>query len=46
VFIASAIAILLSQLKTASGKAQAAPAPTGEATTERPGRKQRRARAS
>jgi preprotein translocase subunit SecF len=46
VFIASAIAILLSQRKTASGKAQAAPAPTGEATTERPGRKQRRARAS
>ena len=46
VFIASAIAILLSQQKGASGKAQAAPAPTGEATTERPGRKQRRARAS
>jgi preprotein translocase subunit SecF len=46
VFIASAIAILLSQQKGASGKAQAAAAPAGEATTERPGRKTRRARAS
>ena len=43
VFIASAIAILLSQQKGTSGKAQPA-APSGEA--ERPGRKQRRARAS
>ena len=42
VFIASAIAILLSQQR--GGKAQAA-APSGEAS-ERPGRKQRRARAS
>jgi len=45
VFIASAIAILLSQQKGTRGKAQPA-APSGEATTERPGRKQRRARAS
>ena len=43
VFIASAIAIILSQHK--GGKPQAAAAPTGEAS-ERPGRKQRRARAS
>jgi preprotein translocase subunit SecF len=43
VFIASAIAIILSQQK--GGKPQAAAAPTGEAS-ERPGRKQRRARAS
>jgi preprotein translocase subunit SecF len=46
VFIASAIAILLSQQRGTSGKAQPAAAPSGEATTERPGRKQRRARAS
>jgi preprotein translocase subunit SecF len=46
VFIASAIAILLSQQKGTRGKAQPATAPSGEATTERPGRKQRRARAS
>jgi len=47
VFIASAIAIILSQRKGGgTGKAQAATAPSGEATTERPGRKQRRARAS
>ena len=46
VFIASAIAILLSQQKGTRGKAQSAAAPSGEATTERPGRKQRRARAS
>ena len=46
VFIASAIAILLSQQKGTRGKAQPAAAPSGEATTERPGRKQRRARAS
>ena len=46
VFIASAIAILLSQQKGTGGKAQPAAAPSGEATTERPGRKQRRARAS
>jgi preprotein translocase subunit SecF len=44
VFIASAIAIILSQQK--GGKPQATVAPAGEATTERPGRKQRRARAS
>ena len=43
VFIASAIAIILSQQK--GGKPQAAAAPTGEAS-ERPGRKQRGARAS
>ena len=43
VFIASAIAIILSQHK--GGKPQAAAAPTGEAS-ERSGRKQRRARAS
>jgi preprotein translocase subunit SecF len=46
VFIASAIAILLSQQKGTRGKAQPAAAPSGEATTERPGRKPRRARAS
>src|SRR5678815_1012266 len=46
VFIASAIAILLSQQKGTRGKAQPATAPSGEATTERPGRKPRRARAS
>ncbi len=47
VFIASAIAIILSQRKGGgTGKTQAATAPSGEATTERPGRKQRRARAS
>jgi len=47
VFIASAIAILLSQQKGGgTGKSQAAPAPSGEAATERPGRKARRARAS
>ncbi len=44
VFIASAIAIILSQQK--GGKTQATAAPAGEATTERPGRKPRRARAS
>jgi preprotein translocase subunit SecF len=44
VFIASAIAIILSQQK-GGGKAQAAAPPSGE-TAERPGRKQRRARAS
>ncbi len=45
VFIASAIAIILSQRK-GSGKSQvAATAPSGEAS-ERPGRKSRRARAS
>jgi preprotein translocase subunit SecF len=43
VFIASAIAIILSQQK--GGKPQATAAPSGEAT-ERQGRKQRRARAS
>ena len=43
VFIASAIAIILSQQK--AGKPQATVAPSGEAT-ERQGRKQRRARAS
>ena len=43
VFIASAIAIILSQQK--GGKPHAAAAPTGE-TSERPGRKPRRARAS
>ena len=43
VFIASAIAIILSQQK--GGKPQASAAPSGEAT-ERPGRKARRARAS
>ena len=46
VFIASAIAIILSQQKGTRGKAQSAAAPSGEATTERPGRKPRRARAS
>ena len=46
VFIASAIAILLSQQKGTGGKAQPAAASSGEATTERPGRKPRRARAS
>jgi preprotein translocase subunit SecF len=46
VFIASAIAILLSQQKGTSGKTQPAAAPSGEPATERPGRKQRRARAS
>jgi preprotein translocase subunit SecF len=46
VFIASAIAIILSQQKGGgSGKAQATAAPSGE-PAERPGRKQRRARAS
>ena len=44
VFIASAIAIILSQQR--GGKTQAAAAPAGEATTERSGRKPRRARAS
>ena len=44
VFIASAIAIILSQQK--GGKTQATAAPAGEATTERSGRKPRRARAS
>ena len=43
VFIASAIAIILSQRK--GGRTQATAAPSGEAT-ERPGRKPRRARAS
>ncbi len=47
VFIASAIAIILSQTKGgATGKAQPAAAPSGEAAAERPSRKQRRARAS
>jgi preprotein translocase subunit SecF len=46
VFIASAIAILLSQQKGTGGKAQPAAAPSGESATERPGRKPRRARAS
>jgi preprotein translocase subunit SecF len=48
IFIASAIAIILSQTKGGgAGKAQPAPAPSGAATaTERPSRKQRRARAS
>jgi preprotein translocase subunit SecF len=44
VFIASAIAIILSQQKGA--KPQAAAAPSGGEASERPGRKQRRARAS
>jgi len=44
VFIASAIAIILSR-QTGGGKVQAAAAPSGE-TDQRPGRKQRRARAS
>src|SRR6185436_11983149 len=47
VFIASAIAIILSQTKSGgTGKAQATAAPSGETATERPGRKPRRARAS
>jgi preprotein translocase subunit SecF len=48
VFIASAIAIILSQRQKGggSGKAQATAAPSGETATERPGRKTRRARAS
>src|SRR4029453_7443568 len=45
VFIASAIAILLSQQKGSRQPATAAP-PSGAGTTERPGRKPRRARAS
>jgi preprotein translocase subunit SecF len=44
VFIASAIAISLSQGK--GGRTQTTVAPPGEATTDRSGRKQRRARAS
>jgi len=44
VFIASAIAIILSQQK--GGKTQATAAPAGEASTDRSGRKPRRARAS
>jgi preprotein translocase subunit SecF len=44
VFIASAIAIILSQQK--GGRPQAAAAPTGEASGQGQGRKQRRARAS
>jgi preprotein translocase subunit SecF len=46
-FIASAIAIILSQQKSGgTGKVQATSAPSGETATERPGRKPRRARAS
>jgi len=44
VFIASAIAIILSQQKGA--RTQATAAPSGGEASERPGRKQRRARAS
>lgn len=46
VFIASAIAIILSKQSGGRPQAAAAAPPSGEASEQRPGRKQRRARAS